>query len=122
MMDELYTLPRGVSLGRGEVHEALAATGIAAYSSVTIARGSALTHTFLDRTRGLSLRVVESEMNRLTEVVGDAALWLRVRAVACDVAERDQCSDESADEVPELGGAGQRLEDGQFGRELTGLS
>lgn len=121
-MDELYTLPRGVSLGRGEVHEALAATGIAAYSSVTIARGSALTHTFLDRTRGLSLRVVESEMNRLTEVVGDAALWLRVRAVACDVAECNQRSAGAEGEVTELGGAGQRLENGQFDRELPELA
>lgn len=105
-MDKLYTLPRRVSLGGTEVHEALAAVGIAAYSSITISQGSWLTHTFVDRRRGLALRVVESETNRLTEVVGDPGLWLRVRAVACEVADQDQQS--SAGEVTELSQAGPR--------------
>lgn len=107
-MDELYTLPRGVSLGRCEVHEALAAVGIVAYSSVTISQGSWLTHTFVDRWRVLSLRVVESETNRLTEVVGDPALWLRVRAVACEVADHNQQSAVAACEVTELSQVGPR--------------
>lgn len=87
-MNEPFTLPGGVSLGRRDVYEALAVVGIAAYSSVTIARGSVLTHTFLDRARGRSLRVVESEANQPSEVVGDWALWRRVRAVACELAGR----------------------------------
>lgn len=107
-MDELYALPQGVSLGRNEVHEALAAQGIAAYSSVTIARGSWLTHTFVDRRHALSFRVVESETNRLTEVVGDAALWLRVRAVACEVAYLGLLNAASASEVTERSQVGQR--------------
>lgn len=108
MTDDLYTLPRGVSLGSGDVHEALAAVGVAAYSSVTIARGSWLTHTFVDRRRGLALRVVESETNRLTEVVGDAALWLRVRAVACEIVDHGQQSAVLPGEVTELVHGSQR--------------
>lgn len=79
-MSDLYALPRGVSLGQREVHEALAALGIVAHSSVTTARGSVLTHTFLDRVRTRSLRVVEGETtNQPIEVVGDVALWRRFK-------------------------------------------
>lgn len=108
MMDGLYGLPRGVSLGGSEVHEALAALEIAAYSSVTVARGSWLTHTFIDRQRALSLRVVESETNRLPEIVGDPALWLRVRAVACEVSGNGLQGVNSEGEVIELPQAGLR--------------
>lgn len=104
-MNNPYTLPRGVSLGRSEVHEALAAVGIAAYTSVTITRGDALTHTFLDRARARSVRVVESETNQPTEVVGDTALWLRVRAVACQLTYSGR---QNTGEVTELGVVGEQ--------------
>jgi hypothetical protein len=97
-----YTLPRGVSLGGNELHEALAALGIAAYSSVTIARGTALTHTFLDRAHGRSVRVVESQRQSV-EVVGDSLLWRRVRAAACNLADLGRQRAVSAGEVVELG-------------------
>jgi hypothetical protein len=99
-MSDHYALPRGVSLGQREVHEALAALGIVAYSSVTIARGSVLTHTLLDRARARSLRVVEAETtNQPTVVVGDVALWRRVQTVAYELADSQR---QNTGEVTEL--------------------
>lgn len=95
-------MPRGVALGGNELHEALAALGIASHSSITVARGSVLTHIFLDRAHGRSVRVVEAEPESV-EVVGDGLLWRRVRAVACEVVDMGRQTAVSAGEVTELG-------------------
>lgn len=83
-MEDLYTVPDGARLDTAEVRFVLEALFISAKSYVA---NGVLNHVFRHQRTGAKLFVVESDQSkRLTEVVGDTALWCTVRAVAADVA------------------------------------
>lgn len=82
-MNELYTVPAG--LDSSNTREAIRAAYPQMSAQHYDANGCSC-HSFIDRTTGACVRIVEAPIGGMpAEIVGDAGLWLRIRAVVMRV-------------------------------------